>query len=155
MSRESGFSLVELMIVTAIIAILASVALPAYINYVNRMNQGDAVAALMNAKMDQESFYENVFPHHYANTIGCLPSFNKVAACLTNCGGCAQTAFTTGKGYLLTVTSATTANFRITASRRFYSYRPTDVVVMSATVNQPIIQNPTAIGFSLFGLLFK
>ena len=73
MSRESGFTLVELMIVVAIVAILASVAIPAYINHINRVNQGDAVNILMNAKMDQESFYENNFPHRYAGTIGCLP----------------------------------------------------------------------------------
>lgn len=155
MSRESGFSLLELMVVTAIVAILATVALPAYINYINRMNQGDAVSALMNAKMEQEVFYESNFPHHYAGTLGCLPSFNTTPSCLTNCAGCAQNSYTTSKNYVLTVAAASTANFRITASRRFYTYRATDVVVMSATVNQPIIQNPTAIGFSLFGLLFQ
>ena len=155
MSRESGFSLVELMVVTAIVAILATVAIPAYVNYINRTNQGDAVAVLMNAKMDQEEFYENHFPHRYASTIGCLPSFNTTPSCLTNCAGCAQNSFISNKAYALTVASGNDTNFRITASRRFYSYRATDIVVMSATVNQPIIQNPTAIGFSLFGLLFR
>jgi type IV pilus assembly protein PilE len=155
MSRESGFTLVELMVVTAMVAILATVALPAYINYINRMNQGDAVAALMNAKMEQEVFYENNFPHHYAGTLGCLPSFNTTPSCLTNCAGCGQNSFTTSKNYVLTVAAASTANFQITAKRKFYSYRGTDIVVMSATVNQPIIQTPDAIGFSLFEMLFQ
>ncbi len=142
------------MIVVAIVAILASVGLPAYINYINRMNQGDAVAALMNAKMDQESFFENSVPHHYASTIDCLPSCNKNVACLSSCGAGCVNAYTTGKNYVLSVAAADTANFQITASRRFYTYRPTDILVMSGTINQPRIQNPDAIGFSIFKLLF-
>lgn len=157
MSRESGFTLVEMMIVVAIVAILATVALPAYVNYINRMNQGDAVAVLMNAKMDQENFYENVFPHHYANTIGCLPSCNHNVACLSNCAACVQSTFMTAKKYDISVepNSATTQNFRISAGRKFYSYRATDVLQVTATVNQPIVVDPTAIGFSLFKLLFQ
>ena len=159
MSRESGFTLVEMMIVTAIVAILATVALPAYINYINRMNQGDAVAVLMNAKMDQENFYENVFPHRYANTIGCLPScYSGGDADCTNintCGACGQGTYLTGRNYQIAVGAANTQNFTITASRKFYSYAVTDVLRMSATVNQPIVQNPQAIGFSLFDILFR
>ena len=155
MSRESGFTLVEMMIVVAIVAILATVALPAYINYINRMNQGDAVAVLMNAKMDQENFYENVFPHHYASTVDCLPSGNKNVACLNICGAGCATTYQTGKQYVISVVSADSRNFRIRAERKFYSYRSTDVLEMTATVNQPIVVNPTAIGFSLFGLLFQ
>lgn len=155
MSRESGFSLVEMMVVMGIVAIMATVAIPAYVNYINRMNQGDAVTALMNGKMDQESFYENVFPHHYAGTLGCLPSFNKDFNCLTTCGAGCATTWTTGKGYSISVQSASTVTFSIVANKKIYSYRPTDIVRMSATVNQPIVENTSAIGFSLFRTLFQ
>ena len=154
MSRESGFTLVEMMVVVGIVAILATVAIPAYNNYINRMNQGDAVTVLMNAKMDMESFYEGTFPHRYAATIGCVPSCNNNAACLTNCAACTATTYRTGKGYVVSVVAADTNNFRLRAERRYYSYRPTDIVEMTATVSQPIIVNPTAIGYSLFKLLF-
>jgi type IV pilus assembly protein PilE len=153
MSRESGFTLVELMIVTAIVAILASVAIPAYINHINRANQGDAVNILMNAKMDQESFYENNFPHRYAGTIGCLPSCNNSPACLSNCTACAGT-FRTGKDYVIRVVAADSQNFQLRAERRFYTYRGTDMVDMNATLNQPNVVNATAIGFSLFKWMF-
>ena len=57
MSKESGFTLVELMIVIAIVAILAAVATPAYINYQNRARQTEGIEALLRAKMDQQAFY--------------------------------------------------------------------------------------------------
>ena len=158
MSRDSGFSLVEVMVVTAIVAILATVAIPAYINYVNRMNQGDAVTILMNAKMDMETFYENNYSgtsnsHYYAPNIGCLPSCNNNPACLSNCAACANT-YQTGKGYVVRVVSADTQNFRIRAEKKIYSYRGTDILEMTATVNQPTIVNTDALGFSLFKTLF-
>ena len=73
MHKEAGFSLVELMIIVAIMGILAAVAIPAYINYINRAKQGEAISALMTAKLDQETFWADEY--RYASTIGCLASF--------------------------------------------------------------------------------
>ncbi|MEY8674129.1 prepilin-type N-terminal cleavage/methylation domain-containing protein [Francisella philomiragia] len=49
---QKGFSLVELMVVIAIIAILAAVAFPIYSNYVIRSKVGAAVTAIGSTKMD-------------------------------------------------------------------------------------------------------
>jgi len=54
---SKGFSLIELMIVVAIVAILAAVAIPAYYNHVLRTRQADAYHNLLDIKAAQEMYY--------------------------------------------------------------------------------------------------
>lgn len=55
--RARGFSLIELMIVVAVMAILASVALPSYRQHVMRSHRTDATSALLRLAAEQEKFY--------------------------------------------------------------------------------------------------
>lgn len=59
MKRASGFTLIEVMIVVAIIAILASVAMPAYQDYILRGRIGDATTMLSDLKIQMEQYYGN------------------------------------------------------------------------------------------------
>ena len=58
-SRHSGFTLIELMIVVLIMAILAAVGYPAYTKYVIRGKRGEGRAALMDAAAKLERYYSD------------------------------------------------------------------------------------------------
>lgn len=57
LNRNRGFTLVELMITTAIIGILAAIAYPSYTQYVLRANRADAQAVLMETAQFMERYY--------------------------------------------------------------------------------------------------
>ena len=67
-SKNNGFTLIELMIVVAIIGILASIALPAYQDYIARSQVSDAIILLDSARTDTEiDVTENgIFPANAA-----------------------------------------------------------------------------------------
>ena len=56
---QKGFTLIELMIVVAIIAILAAIALPAYQDYTKRARVSEAVSLVAGAKSAVAEYYAN------------------------------------------------------------------------------------------------
>ncbi len=55
--RHRGVTLIELMIVVAIVAIISAIALPSYRNHVIRTNRAQAKAALLEIRVAQEKFF--------------------------------------------------------------------------------------------------
>jgi type IV pilus assembly protein PilE len=154
--KEAGFTLVELMIVVSIVAILAAVAVPAYINYVNRSKQTEAASGLLTARLEMEEFYTD--NGHYASTIQCLPSFTGGnGSCLSNCSACANTVTPKYYSYkvLAPASGSTATYYQIRAQRQIYSWAPMDVLTISATTDNPVVQNTSALKFSVFQWLFK
>jgi type IV pilus assembly protein PilE len=54
--KTSGFTLVEIMVVTAIVAILGAIALPAYRQYVVRSNRSAAMSQMMDIVNREQQF---------------------------------------------------------------------------------------------------
>lgn len=68
LKREAGFTLIELMIVVAVIGILAGIAYPSYKEYIMKSRRSDAKSALMSLQMAQEKYRANCT--QYATAIG-------------------------------------------------------------------------------------
>ncbi len=67
--RTAGFTLIELMVVVAIIGILASIAIPAYTKYIQRGDIVEATQALSQFRVQMEQYYQD--NRSYANGAAC------------------------------------------------------------------------------------
>lgn len=58
-SKIKGFTLIEVMIVVAIVALLASIALPAYTTYITRGKLSEAQSTLQAMRTEAEQFFQD------------------------------------------------------------------------------------------------
>ena len=73
-SMQKGFTLIELMIVVAIIAILAAIAIPAYQNYLIRSQVSEGMVLSSGARAAVSEYYSNYGTFPTNNTAAGLPT---------------------------------------------------------------------------------
>lgn len=99
MNKQQGFTLVELMIVVAIIGILASIAMPAYSNYVVRSKITEATTNLAGLRVSMEQYYQD--NRTYLNGANCgvaMPGSPAVQYFSFTCAATANTFTITATG---------------------------------------------------------
>lgn len=97
MHKKSGFSLIELMIVVAIIGILSAIALPAYQNYIKKAELGTALATLNALKVNVEEYVSRTGEFPNGATAGVLEDLG-TASDAFKLGAISMTPVTDGDG---------------------------------------------------------
>lgn len=117
---SKGFTLIEVMIVAAILAILVAIAVPSYKIFVTKASRTEATSFLLEAAGEQQRFYtEN----------------NRYASAMTEMGyGSDQIETETGL-YTVSVTASSPSSFTLTAAPLASGSQATDTDCGSFTIN--------------------
>ena len=124
LQRTTGFTLIEVMIVVAIVAILSAVALPSYTRYITRSHIPEATNALASWQLKMEQWFQDNQTYYSSSGGTCGVTAPSTSSYFTfSCSASSKTAYMlyatgTGKmaGFNYTIDQDGTKTSSITAS---------------------------------------
>jgi type IV pilus assembly protein PilE len=117
-----GFTLIELIIVVAIIGLLAAVALPSYNSYILKSRRGDAWSLLQRVQLAQERY-------RVAN-----PTYASASTALS--GVCPTSGACTGDHYQVAISGVSATGYTLTATPMSTSPQVKDTACASIVLSQ-------------------
>jgi type IV pilus assembly protein PilA len=109
--EESGFTLVELLVVMLILGILAAIAIPAFLNQREKANDADAKADVNTAQQAMETYQTDNAGSYVGADVAALegiePALQNATLAVTGSGGAGAP---TANAYRVTVTADSTAH---------------------------------------------
>ena len=105
MQRNRGFTLIELMIVVAVVAILSAIAIPAYTGYVTRSKLTEAFSNLSSMSVALQQYYQDNRTY-----------VDATSASSPDPWPCATANLPTGKYFSFTCANQTATTFTLTAT---------------------------------------
>ncbi len=121
-----GFTLIELMIVVAIVGILSAVAYPAYTDYIRRGDLSEGFSTLSSMQVRMEQFYQDNRSYVGTNT-PCAASSSKYFS--YTCAGTASTFTFTATGAAGTPTSGDAYTINEAGLRGTTKFKGSDVTL--------------------------
>jgi type IV pilus assembly protein PilE len=129
-STQRGLTLIELMVVVAVLAILASVAYPLYTNQAQKSRRADAKAALQTIALAQERFF--TVNNEYAGNLSSLQISPEMQ------GGASDEGY-----YTITLTLAGADNEQFTVTAAAAGTQTDDTDCAQFTINHQGVKGAT------------